>query len=165
MTIVFAISCSCGEVMVPGTAETEKGGLSKLFLPPGWSAIQADPDFDGGESVEFNCSGCSQHKGPVRSLNPAPKATLWSVIMSIFGPSKGSFAWAWKRLLKGKTVRRKAWVDGVYIYTTCINRRYPDKSFVSLGGIPNLSPKNLKWKPYIADFSKNDWEEVIVLFE
>jgi hypothetical protein len=78
-------------------------------------------------------------------------------------PSKGSFAWAWKLLLKGRKVRRKAWVAGVYIYADSFRLGHPECSFVFVGGYLDLSPKN--WTPYIVDFSENDWEEVISLFD
>jgi len=79
-------------------------------------------------------------------------------IWSMLGPSKGSFVWAWKLLLKGKKIRRRAWVSGVYIYAIDYRLRLPDESFVSLGGLGGAPPTN--WKPYIVDFSENDWEVV-----
>lgn len=53
MAIVFAISCECGEVMVPGTVETEKGAALKLLLAPGWSFVNSDPDLDGNDWEEY----------------------------------------------------------------------------------------------------------------
>jgi hypothetical protein len=81
----------------------------------------------------------------------------------MFWSRKGSFAWAWKLVLKGRKVRRNAWVAGVYIYADSLRLGHPECSFVYLGGHPDLPPTN--WKPYVDDFSKNDWEEVISIFE
>jgi len=85
-------------------------------------------------------------------------------IKVMLSPSNGSFAWAWKLVLKGKKVRRKAWVVGVYIYVINDYRLCNQhNSFVSVGGLGGVPPTD--WKPYIDDFSKNDWEEVKVIFE
>ena len=161
MAISFAISCECGEVMVPGTVETERGAALKLLLAPGWSVIKSDPDFDGGETIKFRCSRCASEVSAHRRferMQQEPKPTIWSMM---FGkaPAKGSFAYAWKLLLKGKKVRCKDWIAGVYIYANSLRLGHPECSFIYLGGLDGTPPTN--WKPYLDDFSKNDWEEVI----
>lgn len=60
MAAIFAISCSCGEVMVPGTVETAKGAVITISLATGWSFVTSNNNKDCGADVIFKCPKCTK---------------------------------------------------------------------------------------------------------